>query len=244
MDNANGHIHLDVSSDNGAHFNDSGLSMPRVTLFAFPEGYYGYPALSAAGANVGMTWISASGKASLWTSINHATSRSPILTLTATARSKPATAAAGDRIAFAIAVSVGILTEVSPAGTFGLERLAASLTPAGLYKASDSVAVALSGDHGIGVAYSACRLPNCAPVEAPAGGIDMVWRESTNDGQHWRKPFALARSNGTSAAGKQQRMNQYASVVIVGDKRYVSWDAFSGDFSKGSQLIAIGTGTP
>ena len=104
--------------------------------------------------------------------------------------------------------------------------------------------MALSGSTGIGVAYSACRQSSCSGSESPAKGIDMVWVESTDNGAHWKHPTVLGLSTGTTAIGKQHRLNQYASAVIVGTKRYVIFDAFAGNYSKGSQLLRIGSGTP
>jgi hypothetical protein len=155
----------------------------------------------------------------------------------------PRAAAAGSRIAFAIPAGGKIKARVWDGVTLSPERNAATF-PTTTYQGSYSVAVALGGTRSLGLAYSACRLAGCGYTESPDKGIDMVWRESTDSGTNWKKTFKLADSTGTSVTGRQHRLNQYASVVIVGAKRFVIWDAFAGNYSKGSQLLRIGIGTP
>ena len=243
VNSVTGAINLQVSSDYGAHFNDSGLSFPPTNLNEPITGYYGDTALAASGALVGMAWLSGAGNAAAWTSNDHATSKSDFSLTSGDETGPPGVAADATRLAFAIPAGGKIKVRVWDGLSVGPERDAATF-PSAAYKGSYSVAVALSGSHGVGVAYSACRLASCYSTETPAKGVDIVWGESADNGVHWKKPANLGLSTVTSAIGKQHRLNAYASAVIVGSKRYVIWDAFAGNYSTGTQQLRIGSGTP
>ena len=238
-----GNVILLISGDYGAHFHDSGIGMVsfanggrlRVLRVHFDRGC-GRERRPHMGSRCGRRRC-----------MDIHRPRDPVsdFTLTSGDRSgPPRVAALGDRLAFAITTSTGVKARVWQAGTLGAEHMAASFAPNLTLKRGYQVAVGLTGSAGLGLAWSACRIANCSSTESPAKGVDVVWRESVDNGVSWKSPLTLGPSTGTSPVGKQRRMNAYASVVYVGAKRFVIWDAFSAWYGKGSQLLRIGSGTP
>jgi hypothetical protein len=246
-----GALKLQISSDYGAHFHDSGLSMTPVTTSNCTT-FCGYPSVAAAGSNVGMAWLSGDTfTVSAWTSTNHATSKTDFTLSTGDAAGNPRVAALGNRIAFAAPTCAGgcataaVKARVWNNGTLGPDRTAASYTTATTYKRSYSADVALSGTAGLGLAWNACRLVNCSTDESPAKGSDVVWRESTDNGVTWKSPFTLQASTGSTAAGKLRRIDAYPSIVFLSTtKRIVVFDAYNGPFTNGSVLLRVGSGAP
>jgi hypothetical protein len=248
---ATGAVKLLISSDYGAHFHDSGLSMAPVT-YNNGYGYWGFTALAAAGTNVGMAWSSGDTFTSTaWTSTNHAGAKADFTLSSGDVAGNPRVAALGNRIAFAIPVCAGgcstgsVKARIWQGGTLGPDRTAATFSSGETFKRSYSVDVSLAGTGALGLAWSACRLLTCGSSESPAKGVDVLWRESTDNGASWKNPFTLQSSTGTTATGKLRRVNAYASITFLSTtRRVVVFDAYDGPFTKGNVLLRVGSGAP
>ena len=242
---ATGAIKLLISDDFGANFHNSGLSMDPVT-YDNGYGYFGTTSVAAAGSNVAMAWLSGDTfTASAWTSTITLPGRptSPLpRVMPPVLRVSPRS---GIGSAVAIATPAVIRTRVWVNGSLGQERTATTFSASATLKRSYTVDVALGGTTSVGLAWNACRNANCLGTDSPAKGQDLIWRELADNGAHWKAAFTLQACTGTSATGKQRRLNAYASALFLSaTKRVVTFDAFNSTFTKGSVLLHIGSGAP
>jgi hypothetical protein len=208
-----------------------------------PEGYAGYPAIGASGTNVVAAWFATpAGRQVALTSSVGGSDWGASPTPTPITGASPndgnryplvrgADDGVSDRVAVGYTTADGVAVRVYGGGALSGERTldgpwpssAGGLRWAGAYGAS---AIPFGGD-GLAVAYAACRSQQgvkdpCRP-NARNARIDVLYRESTDDGANWTARRVLAR------ASRSTRVNEAVSLQADGPSglRWFTWLARS-----------------
>ena len=72
-------------------------------------------------------------------------------------------------------------------------------------------------------------------------GVNLRWRESSDNGASWKSTVTLA----TYSASSSKRFNDYPSVVMTSTpRRYVLYNTASSSFSTYKTVLEVGSGTP
>jgi len=240
VDADRGAVRLAVSADGGATWKTRQIGSTTATDPS-GEGRYGYPSVGAAGKKVGVAWIASNGGAvKARISRNGGGSWGPVVTLAPSGgnanHGSPSVAGLGGRLAFAWTTPTGVYVRVWNAGTFGPAATVATFTDP--YAAGYDVAVALTGETQVGVAWSDCKIAGC-DFGSTAARIDLSWSESGDDGATW-SPRTLLRGSGLSPS---QRINDGASVAWSDPKkRYVLYNGWEANFLAYDLFLKVGTG--
>lgn len=211
------------------------------------EGFAGYPAIGASGANVMAAWFaSPAGRQVALTSSTGASDWSPTSTPMQLSGPSPndgnrfpvvrgADDGVSDRVAVGYTTADGVAVRVFDGASLGGEFAVDGPWPvsasghrwAGAYGASAQP----FGADGIAVAYAACRSragakDPCRPNSTGAR-IDTVYRESTDGGGSWSTRRVLAR------ATKEARVNEAISLEADGPSglRWFTWLARTSNWS-------------
>ncbi len=236
-DSATGTIKFRRSTDRGVTWS-SPVNVGSTTNSDF-YGRTGLQTIASAGGNVAIAWMAnPHGALKAKISRNYGASfPSTPTSLDTDSMDGASVAALGSRVAFA-------WTDLNSYGS-GAARLrvweagawkttaprtvsAASFSPSGFYKLGYDPAVALVGTSGVGVAWSACRRPDCSDSATSLLGIDLLYRESANNGGTW-KPQVIV---GNSAETNLRRVHDGADIEWASaTKRYIAYNGRTTDFS-------------
>lgn len=231
-DSDTGSVRLAISPDHGASWATKTVGS---TTLSFVSGYSGQAAVSAAGANVAVTWMSTASRAlKARVSTDHGASFGAATTLVSGGGGTPQVQALGTRIAFSWDIVGAIKLRLWQSGAWGSTRTVDSFSSAATYKDGLRSAVALVGSTGVGLAYSGCRDVGCTRS-------DLLWRESTDNGATW-KPRKLLQD---SVSSTTRQLNEWPSVAWDGaSKRYVLFNSAPEGYATYRLRITVGTGSP
>jgi hypothetical protein len=203
------------------------------------DGYAGWPVIAGAGSNVVVAWVAdASGAIKVRTSTNHGNTWSSVRTLVGSGGASPAVSAAGGRLAvsWVDTAARALRLKVWSSGSWHTTRTVATYSPTRTYKAFGASAIALAGAKTVGVAWVACRQADCSASSTT--GVDVRWRESSDNGKTWKHVHGVA----SYTDGSARRINDDPSVVLAGtSKRYVTYNTTSA--SGGSSRVRIRVGS-
>jgi hypothetical protein len=229
-DSNTGAIRLATSSNYGATFTTRSIGSTSVAL-ADHSGRWGMPAVAAYGSNVGVTWLaswnSAAGYGALAARVStNKGSTWSARTLDTNSRDRAAVAASGNRIAFSWVDTGAARLQIWQSGVFQAQRMASSsaFSSTNTFKAGYGPAVALVGTSGVSVGWAGCRNINCYGI-SPATGVDVLWRESTNNGSSWTsRQVTVASSQETGLRyGNDSPDIEYGSAT----KRYIDFQGWT-----------------
>ena len=203
-DSSTGSVRLAISPDRGKTWKKVTLGS---TSSSGPSGKAGYPAVAAAGTNVGIAWISdSSGTQQVRLSTDRGLTFDPPISLGVTT-SFPAASAIGSRVGFTWS-DTAIHLRVASAGVWEDVR---TLPPTDGYatEVQQIPAIALTGNDGVAVAYSACladlRLHRRRPRRTSGPHLAPVAR---------RRRYVVAERHPVSrAATLTRRINDTPSIV-------------------------------
>jgi hypothetical protein len=147
----------------------------------------------------------------------------------------------GDRTVFTWSTGDAIKVRVRKGTTLGPPRTVATFSPGGTFKSGYLPAVQLLGAERIGVAWSECRRADCSTAAASVNGVDLAWRESTDNGVTWSTKATLA--NSTSNADR--RRNEAPSIQWAGGStRFVLSSSSSANRAVRRVFLQEGDGAP
>lgn len=232
-DSDTGSVKLAISADRGATW--SVKSIGSTTYVQGAWGYSGRAVVAAAGANVGVAWMSdASGALKARISADNGASFGSATTLISSGGGLPAAHALGDRIAFAWDKYGAIRMRLWQSGAWQPARTVDTFSASSTYKDGFQPAIALVGSAAVGVAYGGCRVTDCTRM-------DLLWRESTDNGATWKARKILQNSTTTTS----RQLNEYASVAWGGSStRYVLFNSAPDDYATYRLRFTVGTGAP
>jgi hypothetical protein len=206
------------------------------------EGFRGLPSVGVAGTIVAAAWLADSaGTIKARVSMNNGIDWGPVTTVATGAKSAPSVDVRGSRIAVGWAAANGAKIRMRLGGTWQPTRTVSAFSPTGTYKAGNAVAIDLAGSATVGVAFTGCRRTDCATTATSTNGIDLLWRESTNNGSTWKVLQTL--SNSTTATSRRRSS---APSVVWSDlqHRAVLYSNSSHDRSYERVLLRRGAGAP
>jgi subtilisin family serine protease len=231
-DSNTGAIRVATSSNNGNSFTTKSIGSTSVTL-ADGSGRWGMPVVATYGSNVAVVWLASWSSTGRYGALKASVSRNggstwSTRTLDGDSRDRAAVGASGNRIAVGWVDSGAARLQVWQSGVWQTQRTASSSmfssSPAAKYKTGYAPAVALYGTSGVSVAWSVCRNAGCYG-DSKENGVDLLWRESTNNGAGWKTAQTLIASSQQSAAraGNDAADIEYGSVT----KRYIDFQGWT-----------------
>jgi hypothetical protein len=239
----NGNVVL--AKNGGTNVEDAGWTAGNVGVTtrvstSTGDGFEGNPVVAASGALVMVAWIdSDDGTIKAKVSTDHgATWPDTASTLSAGQVYGLSAAGLGSRLALAWATPSSIRVRVY-AGAWGPARTLASFSPTGTWRNGYGTSVALAGTSRVGVGFSACTRASCAGSSTQ--GVDVRWRESTNNGSTWKSTVTIA----SHKTAKSTRISDNPSVVMTDSpKRFMTYNTASASFSTYRLVIEVGSGKP
>jgi hypothetical protein len=238
-----GDIHF--TTNNGANSEDVGWlgSVVGTTTRQADnphDGLAGMPVVGAVGDRVMVAWISSDGGGiKAITSTDNGDTWSTPTTVSSAQVWDLAAAGDGTRMALTWANSTSIKVKLFTGSGWQPTRTVATFSSAATYKVGYGPAVALTGSTRVGVAWSACTRSDCSA--GSTRGVNLRWRESSNNGADWKSTVTLA----TYTSSSSKRFNDYPSVVMTSTpRRYVLYNTASSSFSTYKTVLEVGSGTP
>jgi hypothetical protein len=239
-----GQVHLirnDGNNTSGGGWLGTHVGTTTRTSGVIGDGYEGSPVVAAAGAVVMVAWVGSDAG-----TIKAKVSKDYGKTWPATASTLASgqvwdlsASAGGTRIGIAWARETGIRARLYTGGAWRTTRTVASFSPTATYKAGYGTAIALAGTGRVGVAFSACTRLDCSA--GATKGVNVRWRESTDNGARWRAAVTIA----SYAAGSARRINDFPSVVMTTKpKRFITYNTASPTFSTYRLMVEVGRGKP
>jgi hypothetical protein len=206
------------------------------------EGFAGEPSVARSGSLAVLAWrADNAGTIRAMISTNGGGTWGPPSTVATGAIGAPSADASGGRAAVSWVASNGIKLRIHAGSAWGTTRTAQTFGSTLTYKGGTAVAVDLVGGSSVGVAYTACRAAGCSTATGGAG-IDVLWRESSNNGMSWFPARVLSNSATTNAT---YRRGEAPSVDWpLATQRSVLFTRSSHDRSTSRVLLARGNGTP
>ena len=231
-DSDTGNIRLAVSRDRGATWSTQTLG---TTIKANEGGKVGVPVVSVSGNTIAVAWLANGSRAvrariSTDGGVTWATPR----TLASSSFYTVAVHALGNRVAFSWTTTGGVLVQVWQAGSWKPVRTVTTFSSTGTFKAGYFPAVGLVGSTGIGVAWGECRIADCSANAS--GGVDLAWRESTDNGVTWKRKVTL----GNSTTGSWRFLDFPSVVWANSSRRYLLYNATTATFSAYRVFIRSG----
>jgi hypothetical protein len=212
-DSNTGAIRIQRSTNNGTDW--VSLPSPGTTTATAGSGgglgRWGNPEIAAVGTKVIVVWrASNTGSLKARISTNSGSSWQAAVTLDSNATDL-AVAAAGSRLAAGWTDAGAMRSKVWNNGTWQTTRTVGTVSSSGTYKVAYSPAIALVGTGGLDVAWSACKTSGCGGSSS-GSGINLLWRESTNNGSTWKAAAAII-ANSTESGNR--RINDGADIERV-----------------------------
>lgn len=206
-----------------------------------PEGLAAHPAVGLSPSTQAIAWLSdGSGTVRARVGPNGGAWGNPV-TLGSGATSPPHVSVVGGRVAVVWINAGGLRLRIWKAGSWQPTRTVSAFSSTGTFKAGYSPAVTLAGSSSVGIAWSDCRRGDCEAVANSTAGVDLAWRESTNDGASWLPKRTLVDSR-SYANG---RRNDHPTVVWSSTtRRNVLHTRSSFDHSYERLFLRTGVGTP
>jgi hypothetical protein len=229
-DSNTGAIRLATSADYGAHWTTKPIGTTYVSL-ADHSGRWGMPAVAAYGSSVAVAWLASWSSASGYGAVTARVSTNKgstwtTRTLDTNSRDRVSVAAYGNRIAFSWVDTGAARLQVWQSGAWQTQRMVSSSAfgSTNTYRAGYGPAVALVGSAGVSVAWAGCRNVNCYGI-SQATGVDVLWRESTNNGASWTSKQLIIASSQQSPLryGNDSPDIEYGSST----KRYVHFQGWT-----------------
>jgi hypothetical protein len=232
-DSATGSVKVKISRDRAATWKTVTLGS---TAWSTTSGRYGIPRIAASGNTVAVSWLAdSSGAVRARVSTDAGRTWSAIGALTGTSTDLPAVAALGSRAAVAWTDGSSAVVRTWSAGAWSPPR-ATGMPTGAAYTHSYGPAIALSGNAGIGVAWTGCVTP--CETWTSATRANLVWSESRDGGATWFAGQVI----GSSSASSARRYNDYPSILWPSATvRHVLWNA--GTAGTNSYRIVLRTGT-
>jgi hypothetical protein len=170
----------------------------------------------------------------------------PAVTLTNVATGPAQAFALGNRIAVVYPEPDGIKLRSKTTGAFGPERVVAPFSSDQTFKNGYTPTVTLFGQQTIGVAWSECRRANCTGVNGTSPkGVDVAWRESTDNGATWKAKVALTNSTSTASGSNSRRISDNPLILYTSSTtRHVVYNTSSINFSTSQLQLRTGRGAP
>jgi len=232
-----GAIRMAASSDAGAHWTTTTIG--TTTSKRGTEGFAGYPAIGASGANVMAAWFATPGgkQVALTSSAGGSDWSSSSNPVTLVGRSpndgnrypvvRGADDGASDRVAVGYTTSTAVVAQVWDGATLGSPLQVDGPWPVSeggrRWTGAYGVAAMPVGGDGVAVTWAACRQRRggreaCRPG-APDARIDIAYRETSDGGNSWSTRRLLAR------AGRSTSVNEAPSIVAEGNAgpRWFTW---------------------
>ena len=232
-DSATGSVKVKISRDRAATWKTVTLGS---TAWSTTSGRYGIPRIAASGNTVAVSWLAnSSGAVKARVSTDAGRTWSAIGALTGTSTDLPAVAALGSRAAVAWTDGSSAVVRTWSAGAWSTPR-ATGMPTGAAFTHSYGPAIALSGNAGIGVAWTGCVTP--CETWSSATRANLVWSESRDGGASW----FVGQVIGSSSASSARRYNDYPSILWPSATvRHVLWNA--GTAGTNSYRIVLRTGT-
>jgi hypothetical protein len=208
-----------------------------------PHGFAGYPAFDVSGRKFALAWM-ADGSGTIKARFATDWRFGPTVTVATGSRHTRAGIGidiAGDRAVVAWSTGSSIKVRVRTGSTFGPVRTIASFSAGGTFKSGYLPAVQLVGSQGIGVGWSECRRADCSASAGSRAGVDLAWRESSDNGAHWSSKTTLANAS-TTADG---RRSEAPSIAWAGAAtRFVLFSTSSANHALERVDLRRGSGAP
>lgn len=205
------------------------------------DGFEGWPVVAASGNTVMVAWVDSDAGTLLakFSADNGVTWDAEATTLTTADIWSAAATAKGSRFAVSWAQPSGVKAKLFDGISWGSIRTVASFSSTGSYKTGYGTDIALAGSARVGVAWSACTRSDCSAGSTK--GVNVRWRESTNNLSTWKDPVTIAKYS----YGSSRRINDEPSVVMTSTpKRFVTYNTASSTYSTYRLVIEVGSGTP
>jgi hypothetical protein len=252
-DAATGTIEVATTADDGAHWSAPQPIGSTSAGTGTSEGRRGDPSVGASGSNVVVAWFAdRTGAQQVVTSHDGGSAWSPAATLPGSSRFDdrryPVVRGADDglssRIAVAYSTGTGLAAEVYDGSSLGPPRVVESFpryVAARRYGGGYGDAVIPFGASGLAAAYTACRSERgltdpCSPGR-PAARLDILERESLDDGATWGARTAVSLVRGSKP------INEAPSIEADGTTgwRWFSWLGRTSTWSTYRVLARAGT---
>jgi len=233
-DAVSGNFDAATSYDYGANFTDP---FSLGTTDAIVDGLYyrGTPVVAQTAANIVVVWATATG--SKWVAADETGLFNQNGTFGSTGDQLSA-AGRSNRIAVAWSDAAGVWYKEWLGAGWSSGRKVFSFGPTATYKLGFAPAIAVQGAYTVGVAVSACTASDCHANST--AGINVIWRESHNDGQTWK-----GKTVASYTASTTRRDNETPSVLMsTSTKRFFTWNAASASGNTYRVLFRSGIGTP